>query len=240
MGVSDFSQILDRRMYPPNLTVSTLWHKMIERVHRSIQSSSLRILDRTMYLQISRDGADFQGIIALPALQKTFVDFFFQHFYFSHRPSPLLRGRRLSGSWEVSVLSRFSVGFWSVLLIFDRNLTKNWPKVDPLQGVRSECAVYEGWRSVAVLKPTGSWEEVYRVCQIARAYCLYLKKVKFCFRCLALLVSEFHRWFVAMSVRDPQGQTDGNCIRAECLTVFWELQCAWMHFFFLRLEAGNL
>ena len=76
------------------------------------------------------------------------------------------------------------------------------------------------------LKPTGSWEEVYRVCQIARAYCLYLKRVKFCFRCLALLVSEFHRWFVAMSVRDPQGQTDGNCIRAECLTVFWELQCA--------------
>ena len=44
-----------------------------------------------------------------------------QHFYFSHRPSPLLRGRHLSGSWGGSVLSRFSVGFWSVLVIFDRN-----------------------------------------------------------------------------------------------------------------------
>ena len=44
-----------------------------------------------------------------------------QHFYFSHRPSPLLKGRRLSGSWRGSVLSRFSVGCWSVLVIFDRN-----------------------------------------------------------------------------------------------------------------------
>ena len=34
---------------------------------------------------------------------------------------PLLRGRRLSGSWRGSVLSRFSVGFWLVLVIFDRN-----------------------------------------------------------------------------------------------------------------------
>ena len=44
-----------------------------------------------------------------------------QHFYFSHRPSPLLGGRRLSGSWRGSVLSRFSVGFSSALVIFDRN-----------------------------------------------------------------------------------------------------------------------
>ena len=49
-----------------------------------------------------------------------------QHFYFSHRPSPLLRGRRLSGYRRGSVLSRFSVGFWSVLVIFDQN----WPKID--------------------------------------------------------------------------------------------------------------
>ena len=41
-----------------------------------------------------------------------------QHFYFSHRPSPLLRGRRLSGSRRGSILSRFSVGFWSVLSHF--------------------------------------------------------------------------------------------------------------------------
>ena len=38
----------------------------------------------------------------------------------------LLRGRRLSGSWRGSVLSRFSVGFWSVFVIFDQN----WPKTD--------------------------------------------------------------------------------------------------------------
>ena len=85
----------------------------------------------------------------------------------------------------------------------------------------SQCNILRALKDFrGILKPTGSWEEVYRVCQIARAYCLYLKRVKFCFRCLALLVSVFHRWFVAMSVRDPQGQTDGNCIRAECLTVF--------------------
>ena len=48
-----------------------------------------------------------------------------QHFCFSNRPSRLLRGRRLSGSWGVSVLSRFSVGFWSVLVIFDRK----WQKI---------------------------------------------------------------------------------------------------------------
>ena len=72
---------------------------------------------------------------------------YFQHFYFSHRPSPLLRGRHLSGSWRGSDLSRFSVGFRSVSDILtetDQNLTKNRPKVDPLQGVRSEYAVYEG------------------------------------------------------------------------------------------------
>ena len=40
-----------------------------------------------------------------------------QHLYFSHRPSPLLRGRRLSGSWRGSVLSRFSVGLWLFLVI---------------------------------------------------------------------------------------------------------------------------
>ena len=78
----------------------------------------------------------------------------YQHFYFSHRP-PLLRGRHLSGSWGGSVLSRFSVGFGrfqSFLTETDQKLTKNRPKVDPLQGVRSECAVYEGWRSVAEIK----------------------------------------------------------------------------------------
>ena len=81
---------------------------------------------------------------------------------------------------------------------------------------RDRVSLLFGIEIFFVLKPTGSWEEVHRVCQIARAYCLCLKRVKFCFRCLALLVSEFHRWFVAMSVRDPQGQTDGNCIRTEC------------------------
>ena len=77
-----------------------------------------------------------------------------------------------------------------------------------------------------VLKPTGLWEEEHCGRQIAHTHCWYLKRVKFWFRCFAQVVSEFHRWFVAMSVRDPQGQTDGNCIRAECLTVLWELQCA--------------
>ena len=72
-----------------------------------------------------------------------------QHFFFSHRPSPLLRGRRLSGSWRGSILSRFSVGFWTLA---DRKLTKNRPKVDLLQGVRSECGVYEGRWSVAEIK----------------------------------------------------------------------------------------
>ena len=46
-------------------------------------------------------------------------------FYFSHRPSPLLRGRRMLGSWAGSVLCRFSVGHsWP-------KLTKNWPRIDP-------------------------------------------------------------------------------------------------------------
>ena len=70
-----------------------------------------------------------------------------------------------------------------------------------------------------LLKPTGLWEEVHCGRQIAHTHCWYLKRVKFWFRCLVLVASEFHRRFVAMSVRDPQGQTNGNCIRAECLTV---------------------
>ena len=56
----------------------------------------------------------------------TELSLFCQHFYFSHGPSPLLRGRRLSRFWRGSVLSRFSVGLWSVLVIFDRN----WPNID--------------------------------------------------------------------------------------------------------------
>ena len=47
---------------------------------------------------------------------------------------------------------RLLVGFRSFLTKNDQKLTENRPKVDPLQGVRSECAVYEGWRSVAEIK----------------------------------------------------------------------------------------
>ena len=42
--------------------------------------------------------------------------------------------------------------FQSFLTKSDQKLTKNRPKVDPVPGVRSECAVYEGWRSVAEIK----------------------------------------------------------------------------------------
>ena len=49
-------------------------------------------------------------------------------------------------------MSRFSVGFWSVLTETDQKLTKNRPKADCLQGVRSDCGVYEGSRSVAEIK----------------------------------------------------------------------------------------
>ena len=89
---------------------------------------------------------------SLNFLCSTGAKIWYQHFYFSHRPSPLLRGRRLSGSWRGSSLSRFLVGFSH----FWAELTKNRPKVDLLQGVRSECVVYAGWRSVAEIQVSNS------------------------------------------------------------------------------------
>ena len=71
-----------------------------------------------------------------------------QHFYFSHRPSPRLRGRRLSGSWRGSVLSRFSVGFSH----FWPKLTKNWPRIDPKS---TPCKVFD--QSVLFMRDDGLW-----------------------------------------------------------------------------------
>ena len=68
---------------------------------------------------------------------------YFRHFYFSHRPSPLLRGGR-----PVEVLERvhFWVGFRSVFgrCHFCQKLTKNRPKLEPFPSVRAGCASEEG------------------------------------------------------------------------------------------------
>ena len=66
-----------------------------------------------------------------------------QHFYFSHRPHLFLGVDACRDPSLGSVFGRFLVGFRSVLTETDQKLTKNRPQVDPLQGVRSECAVYE-------------------------------------------------------------------------------------------------
>ena len=72
-----------------------------------------------------------------------------RHFRFSRRPAPLLRVDidALSRSWKGSVLSWVSVAFLSLLSDPDRILTKNWPKVGPMQGVWSGCVAWR--RSVA-------------------------------------------------------------------------------------------
>ena len=82
-----------------------------------------------------------------------------QHFYFSHRPPLFLGVDACRDPGEGQFWVGFSVGFWSVfgrVLVgfshFDQKSTKNRPKVDPVQGVRSECSAYEGWWSVAEIK----------------------------------------------------------------------------------------
>ena len=71
-----------------------------------------------------------------------------QHFYFSHRPSPLLRGRHLSGSWRGSDLSRSLLGFSH----FWPKLTQTWPRIDPKS---TPCKVFV--RSMLFMRGDGLW-----------------------------------------------------------------------------------
>ena len=93
-----------------------------------------------------------------------------------------------------------------------------------------------------VLKPTGSWEDVYHGRQIARAYCLYLIKFEGWnsgFVVLHRLLSKPRRWFVAgLRIRDPKVVDQGGVVFQ---LKYWqcsvELQCMDAPF---SLEAGGL
>ena len=97
--------------------------------------------------------------------------------------------------------------------------------------------------TAGLLKPTGSWEDVYRERQIARAYCLYLVKLKGWnsgFVVLHGLLSKPRRWFVAsLRIRDPKVADQGGVVFQ---LKYWQCSgsCnAWMHLFHSRLEVGQ-